>query len=173
MGQLRPAGTRAAPSPRDQPAPLLPAWEPGGRQAAQRGPGGSSTILTPRGPTPAGPAWAGEQQEGARWGWLGSGSVLCTNRSQLEAKGKPGSMPTATVSHQPGEQSVPRAAPWHGQWTPASGSNRVRRRWGPAWCGRGPAAFGIGLVRGSGLGRAWWQRPGAGREAQAWHTQPW
>lgn len=71
--------------------------------------------------------------------------------------------------------TLPRAAPVAQPTDPrrARDSSRARRRWGPVWCGRGPAAFGKGLVRGAGLGRGWWQRLVSRRGGRAWRTRPW
>lgn len=117
----------------------------------------------------------------ARQGWLGSVRAPLSSGSPLQAKEKLGLMSTTTFSHQPGEQ-VPKAlpparsprSPAQLQWTDprrASGSSRVRRQWDPAWGGRGPVAFGKGLVRGLGLGRGWWQPLVARRGVRAWRRQ--
>lgn len=117
----------------------------------------------------------------ARRGWLGSVGAPLSSGSPLQAKEKPGLMSTTTFSHQPGEQvpgALPPArsphSPAQPRWTDpqrASGSSRVRRRWDPVWGGHGPAAFGKGLVRGSGLGRGWWQLLVARQGVQAWRRQ--
>lgn len=117
----------------------------------------------------------------AQQGWLGSVRAPLSSGSPLQAKEKLGLMSTTAFSHQPGEEVPGALPPAHSprspaqpQWTDprwASSSSRVRRRWDLAWDGRAPAAFGKGLVQGSGLGRGWWQLLVARQGVQAWRRQ--
>lgn len=116
--------------------------------------------------------------EDARRGWPGPVRAPLSSGSPLQAKEKPGLMSRTTFPHQPGEEVPgalpPQPSPAQPQRTHprrARGSSRVRRQWDPAWGGRGPAAFGKGLVRGSGLGRGWWQLLVAGRGVRAWRRR--
>lgn len=161
LGWQGPASQRDAPSPRDQPAPLLPVPSPGrvtnkkptdqGQAApahkTQEGPGDSGTILSP---APRSLVMGSSAERGAgtgrgnsrdlRWGWPGSARVSCSRRSPLEAKEKPGLTSTTTVSHQPEEQLAQerRPAPYspvHGGWTLGGQAALVGCKDNGAWRG--------------------------------------